>query len=381
MDAIIQLLETRADLPISPKLLDRLQKLLEANQNDSQAQTALALCYDRLGLPDLAKKEFALAVADTPDNPTAMLKLIRLKLRQGEIKSAAILLQAAYNKFPDDPDTMFWYGNYLKSNDKNLDAARLFKAAMAKNPRILGLNSALAEIELEENHYVEAIEFANKDLAIDQHFILANEIKATALSNLSHYSEAAALFQKCYQVDPTRAELGEKYANACYWLGDYQQALLPALGNLALSARFNSSNFAAKSLVMTVISKMSKTDVAKAIAADDNEVARTFHNPDYHFAIAAILDAAGLHDSAIGQYQEGLSSRPNFAAGLFELGRDLQIYRHDYKQAMNYYDRAYTLAPRNPELNAYRNQLSMHLKQPSQDIAWNLKDFLHNLFH
>ena len=310
-----------------------------------------------------------------------MLKMIKSKLRQGEVKSAAVLLQDAYNKFPQDPETLFWYGNYMKSKDKTLEAAALFKTAMIKNPRILRLSSALAKIKLEENRFEEAIELANKDLAIDNNFILANDIKATALANLSHYSEAASLFQKCYQADPTREELGEKYANACYWLGHYEQALLPALANLALSARFNSNNFAAKSLVLMVISKMSKSDVAKVVAADNKELASTFHNADYYFALGDVLDAAGLQESAIKEYQEGLSSRPNFAEGLFKMGRDLQLYRRDYKQAMDYYDRAYALAPRNPELNAYRTQLSEHLKRPNQDIAWNLKVWLYSLFH
>lgn len=315
MEQIVEQLETKAEYKISDNLLSRIEHALEANPSNNVAHTALALCYDRLGLPDLANREFEIGSTDAPDDPTALLKLIRTKVHQGENKSATALLKLAYRKFPKNAEIMFWYGNYLRSCDKNSEASELFARAKTTNQTILGLGSALAETSLERGLFEEAIRDSDQDLKLDKSFPLANELKATALASLCRYDQAIKLFSVAYAQAPFRPGLSEKYAYACYWNGLYRQALEPALVSLALSSYSAANNLPAKTLLLEIIPRLPKTTAAQIITGANHKMDRAFRAANYHTAVGDVLDVVGMHDQAIEQYQVAVSMQPNSAGG------------------------------------------------------------------
>jgi tetratricopeptide (TPR) repeat protein len=83
-----------------------------------------------------------------------------------------------------------------------------------------------------------------------------------------------------------------------------------------------------------------------------------------------------MNELAIDHWNAGLQVEPTFARAIFRMGRELELYRHEYKEALQCYERAHILKPDDREIEAYLVRLKERYPQRPFDIAWNLKDWL-----
>ncbi|MGH9549554.1 MAG: tetratricopeptide repeat protein, partial [Terriglobales bacterium] len=258
-------------IPVTEATMGNLARILEADPHNRQAHLALASCYDRLGLPDQAGEEYAVAAQMSPDDPHALVEFVKSLVRGGQSQQGMKLLEAASKRFPNDPEVMFWYANYLASTNHQAQALKLYNSAMVKlssmtTPAMLGLPSALGELYLENQRYGDAIKYAEKDIAIDKEFWLAYKIKGFALYGLGRYDQAREYLGQAYHHMPYKPQVAKKFAAACVWNADYKQALDPALVDLAMTSALNDNNFMEKHQVREIVRKLPEHYVRERIA-------------------------------------------------------------------------------------------------------------------
>lgn len=376
---IIENIEQKSDFIVTDRVVADLEHSLEVNPNDSSAHLALGLCYDKLGMMDLATREYQKAADQAPDDPRALMELVKSQVRHGQTKPAMTILKSAYERFPNDPETMFWYANYLRTTDKSNEAEALYKKALTTNKNVLGLGSAVAELRMQQGRYGDAVVMANKDLALDKNFGLANELKGAALLRMQQYAAAVEPLRIAYEQAPTKRELAAQYSYASYWTGAYRNALEPALINLAMKSSLTTNSQSAKEAVRRVMSKLPASFCIEKISSVSPIVDKEMRNAAFHFSLGDVLDSLGMYEPAIEQYSAGLMIAPNFARGIFRLGKDLELHRHEYEEALVCYKKAHALAPDDQEIEAHLNRLNARYPRRSGDFAWQLKDWIRGI--
>lgn len=355
--------------------LNRLADAVEKNPNDVDARCELAACYDALALPDLAREQYMAAVKMAPNNPHLWMLRVKQELKNGRSEVAMHLIESAHERFADDPEVLFWYGNYFAAKSKVDDAAFAYNLALQKNPEIEGLRSALGEVCLDKMRYGDALNLAEEEIKSHPQFWLAYKVKAFALMGLSRPQEALPPLRVAYANYPTKAIVARTYARACIWCGHYQEALLPALMFLNLSSNLTSNDYVAKRLLNEILEHLPKDITSKELPSISAAVQKIKPNAAYYFALGDTLDHANLNDLAISQYYAGLQMEPNFARGLFRLGKDFEQARRDYKAALMLYSQANALAPQDPEIAAYFLRMARRYENRPNDLAWQLKDY------
>lgn len=359
----------------SQQTLNRLAEAVEKNPNDVDARCQLAACYDQLALPDLAREQYMAAVKLAPNNAHLWMLRVKQELKNGRSDVAMHMIETAHERFTDDPEVLFWYGNYFAAKSKIDDAAVAYNMALQKNPEIEGLRSALGEVMLDKMRYGDALNLAEQEIKAHPQFWLAYKVKAFALMGLGRTQAALSPLRVAYANYPTKAIVAKTYARACIWCGYYQEALLPSLMYLNTTSNLTSNDYDAKRLLNTVLTNVPKSIVEKELPSISVAVQKIKPNAAYYFALGDTLDHSGFNDLAISQYYAGLQMEPNFARGLFRLGRDFEEARRDYKAALMLYAKANQLAPQDPEIATYFLRLGRRYKIRDNDLAWQLKDY------
>lgn len=356
------------------KTLNRLAEAVEKNPNDINARCELGACYDQLALPDLAREQYAAAIKAAPNNPHLWMLRVKQELKAGRSEVAMHLIESAHERFGEDPEVLFWYGNYFQAKSKIDDAAFAYNLALKKNPEIEGLRSALGEVCLDKLRYGDALNLANDEIKSHPQFWLAYKVKAFALMGLHKPDEALAPLRVAYANYPTKAIVARTYARACIWCGLYKEGLTPALMFLNSTSNLTSNDPVAKKMVATILKHLPKSYLEKELPALSESIQKIKPNAAFYFALGDTLDRVDLNDIAVGQFYNGLRAEPSFARGLFRLGRDFELARRDYKAALMLYSQASVMAPDDPEIASYFLRLGNRYKNRENDLAWRLKD-------
>ncbi len=358
------------------KTLNRLAEAVEKNPNDVAARCELGACYDKLGLPDLAREQYSLAVKIAPNNPHLWINRVKQELKSGRSELAMHLIESAHERFANDPEVLFWYGNYSAAKQRIDEAAFAYQLALKQNSDVEGLRSALGEICLEKMRYGDALTLANEEIKTHPNFWLAYKVKAFALMGLRRPAQALAPLRVAYANYPTKATVARTYAHACIWCGNYQEGLEPALTFLDATSSLTTNDIGAKQMLSTILENLPKSVVEQELPALSKKIQAAKPNAAYYFALGDTLDKLGLYELAIGQYTSGLKMEPEFARALFRLGSDYETARRDYRTALLLYAAANRLAPDDPEILSHLWRLNNRYKTRSNDLAWQLKDWM-----
>ncbi|CAM6001763.1 unnamed protein product [Sphagnum balticum] len=359
---------------ISPELLSGLVTILESEPNNYRAHLLLGEYYEHLTLTDQAIEQYKLAAANAPNDPQALINLIKLQVRGGQLKAAGALVKEAKKRFPKDAQVNFWEGNFSFESDPN-KAERDYLRAIHDNEQIVGLPTALAEIRLKQHRYMEAYLLASVDISHDKKFWTAYKIKGFAAFGMGNFREAVSLLSVAFDHFSGRSNSAKGLAMAALRSGRCDIGLEPALVNLGLTSSLTETSLEQKQLVIDLWRQV-PLDEAREILARTEGLYGLPSNSSYHFAMGAVFDQLGLVPDAVLEYQRGLSVKPNYARGLYRLGRDLQIYYHRYTDALADYRLASRLAPSDGEISRSLDRLQIRLLGRGADLAWRLKDKL-----
>lgn len=356
------------DTPVAEKTFDELAGVLTTDPRNYTARLLLGTCFDKIGMPEQAQEQFDLATTYFPADPKAVIALVQANLKRGQPDAAMRLLDAASRRFPKEQILVFWSGN--------LGGEALYKVAKEKNRNLLGLPSFLGDKLLKKGRYGDAVRLADQDLDADREYWPAFRVKGCALLSLGNYGRAYQPLRIAFDKIPYTSLVAEKFARACIWAGRYEEAIEPALVDLALTATLESNNDAAKKALYAILSRVPKTRARAKILTCNDTIDKTFKNGAYHFALGDVLDHLGWNELAMNEYQSGLQENPGFARGIFRLGKDYEMQTRNYDEALTCYQKAHMLSPEDKEITAYLLRLQTRLPERKQDLAWRLKDWL-----
>lgn len=353
----------------------QLDEIIQREPNNYRAHLYLGNCYDKLGLPEQALEEFKLATKFGPSEPKTFVELVKAQIKMGQVPSAMGLIGEAKKKFPNDPEVLFWSGNFLQSKGRWEEAKTAYILAMSQKKPILGLPSAFAEIKLLEGDFAQAKVLAQADLAKDPNYAMANRIYGLALASTGKFEQSIGPLSKAYEQQPFKQGLAENLAACAVWAGKWKIALEPSILALGATASLDSNNPKEKSRLIEVFRHTKPDDIEMAIKSATIKIGK--HPPGaYFFALGDVLDGVNMHRLAMEQYKRGLQEEPAFGRGWYRLGKDYEIYAKDYQQALQCYQKAHAFRMKDQEISMALYSLSDKLAKRDKDWSWKLKDML-----
>jgi tetratricopeptide (TPR) repeat protein len=373
-----------------PDLTNRLGQFLEKNPSNYQAHLLMGDCYVRLGLYDQALAEFKLATQYGPDDPAPISQLIRQQMTVGQNQSTPALLLAAEARFPDDPVIAYLRGNWLLLQRHNVEGAeKLFAKAAAKKAKVPGLHLAMAQVAMARGDYEQAVKQCDEELQLEPDAPEAQLIKGLALSRLRQYVAALAPLKAVYSLTEykLRPDLARSYAQAAYWNGKFEDAIEPAILQIArtTNAGTNSKDDTlTKNLLAECLRQLPRDTAEMRVTATTNDVDRNasiFKDGSFHRVVGDVLSKVGMDRQALVEYESCLKRNTQDAYALLGAGREFETNFPDYQFALTLYQRARLFRPDIPGIDDLITRLEERIADRDKDLAWRMKDWLHGSYN
>jgi tetratricopeptide (TPR) repeat protein len=364
----------------SEQLMNDLAKMIQTNPENYQAHFLLAICYQRMGLPDESLPELKLAVQNGPNDPAPILGLIREAAQLGQSDLAAQVATIAFNRFPENPEVQFWQANFaLQTGNRLAEADKLFNKIIKKGVKIPDLKLSLAQLRYAQKKYGEALSLANEQLAETPLLPAANLLKGNIYMMRSDYQNAYLPLKRAYAKLVFTRGVAKAYAEACFWTGHYQETLEPAIVRIALAAVKGEEDKTIETIFKQAARRVPKETVEKIVNVSSNKLDSfsKFHQAStFHRMLAQCLSSVGMHSLAVTEFQRGLSTAPEDPVLNFLLARELELYCGKYDQALEHYKKARLANVDEKDIDLYIEHLQTRIRARQDDLAWQLKDWL-----
>jgi len=365
----------------SDQTLKQIEAILEKDPNNYRAHLVLGVCYDSLGLPMQAIDQYETAMKLKPNEPQALIELIRARAKIGGRGEAKTLLRLAKERFPDNLDVIALMGQeYLKEGQITAATGAFEEVVDSKKP-IYGAYAGLAEIRLGQSRFDEAYRLGAQEVAFHPDNSKGYLTEGMALYLLKKYSQAIDPLRVALGADQRNTQLAVVVARCCYWSGRYQVGFEPAVLAAALTAQIGFEDpQGMRAILIDTMRHCPKSMIRKWVTDNSPKYERTLHNAAFHALLGDALDNIGMHDLALQQFQVAVNLAPSYAFANFKLGQMLEFYKCDYAQALVHYKKAHSSNPNDAEMMDYTERLENRLAERNGDLAWRLKDMFRGVF-
>jgi tetratricopeptide (TPR) repeat protein len=178
----------------SPDAEKAYNKAIEAEPDNEEALTGLAMLYSDLGDNKRAIEKLKTATEKNPNERT-LIALGQAYEQIHDYKNAAETLQKALEMQPDNPRLQKGLANDLMLSDQLEEALSLFQKLGAEEPTDVQLKLRVAEIYRVKHDYVNAAEALKKAKAIEPQNMEVRYEEVRLLEAQSKYPEAVALLK------------------------------------------------------------------------------------------------------------------------------------------------------------------------------------------
>ncbi|MEO5935542.1 MAG: XrtA/PEP-CTERM system TPR-repeat protein PrsT, partial [Duganella sp.] len=134
-------------------------KLLDEINGDPRQPELLALrghALVGLNRADEGARLFEQILADHPDNPAALLGLVRLRLRDDTPDAALALVERALARSPDDVDAWRQKGDILRLPGKNTEALAAYRQVLKLHPAQVRAHVDIASLHIQSGRFDQA---------------------------------------------------------------------------------------------------------------------------------------------------------------------------------------------------------------------------------
>lgn len=363
---------------------NELAKLAVANPTNAKLQLAYGLALDYAGLADEAEERFALADKYGPQDPMALVNLLRHLLSKGDQSAARTILEQAMKRFPNSPDVGLIVGRALKENRNYVEAERVLTHAYNQAPegkRPLGLATHLAEVYMQVEPAL-ALRLVKEDLARNPDFFMALSVAANSYANLGEYRKAISPLSKLFAKSGMWGNTAELYARCLFWDGRYFDAIQPCLFHLAKTAEVMGGKLPVVPMLSVLFDHVSEKQAAQAIEQFYKRTSgEDVVKPPFHYYLSRALALSDRSELALREINTYLTYDNNsFDAILFK-AQLLENKLGDYDQALACYRVAHGMLPYHAVCTNSLMRLEERIASRRNDLAWQFKDFFRKLLH
>ncbi len=360
---------------LSEQTLNQIQALVQKNEKDADAHLYLGLMLERMGLREEAFAQYKLAVQYGPQNPDALIELVKREIKQGHIPSAIQLLRDGLKKFPNNPEMLLIVGDYLIQQEKMDEAREVLETAFEVNPDILGLPTSLAQIYL-SGHPGRSIKLTTQDLNKDPKFERALRVRGVAYFILGDYRKAISDLKPVFDRNPNVPAIAESLFDSYMSIKNYDAALRPGIFMVAFSAMPDVNNTRLINKLVTVIKKLPVEKVQSESISVSEEIDNKFKISAFHVQLGQALDRAGMNKSAIAQYEKAVAIDPKNVEAHYQLGLDYELILQNWQRALECYRTAHSLRSWDEKIYMSYLRLLDRMHNRNNDLAQKYKSAL-----
>jgi len=359
------------DRNVSEGNFKELEGYLETNPRDSRAHLYMGMILERMGLKEQALPQLRMAVEYGPDNPDALVELCKKEISEGRPNTAIGLLNEGIRKFPKNPKILFMVGEFLTEQKEPGFAKDVLERAMAmdRDHTLIGLPTSLARINLDLN-LMRAVLLASMDLKKLPGYDRALRVRGVAYKRLGRHRDAVNDLSKVFAHDPNVLPLDDALSESYYWLGEYKNALDPALYIVALTAAPDIDNPIATGRIARIMKKLPPKELESILDDNVKMIQTRLETLDvFYYQVGTALDKINRPDLAMEYYRKAIAANPELVGAYYRLGVDLELYKKDLDGALEYYTRAHNLRPWDNEIGLAQMRLNDRIHNRDSDIA------------
>lgn len=317
------------------------------NQGASQPVVSTGIALFQAGRYAEAGALFRRALAEAPDNVTALDMLGRIAALSGDHQQASGYFSRALHGRPGDPMLQFYLGVTLYDLGRPNEAVSLFRQAVSSKPGFAKAYAQLALALQQLGGLDEALTAYRAALALAPDDAEAHNNLGAALYRLGGFDEAAVCYRRAMGIAPRLAKAHSNLGAALQKLGRldeavpcYHEALEIAPGsaethyNLGIVLQGMKRYDEVADCFRTVLVLMpnharacNNLGVALQYLGRNDEASEAYRHateldPGYAEAcnnLGIVLAAQKRHDQAVANLQKAISLKPDYADACFSL--------------------------------------------------------------
>ncbi len=353
---------------------ETLQKIITDNPNDCYAHFLLGRCFERNGLIDLATEQFSIA-SKLETKPEDILKRLRHHIEAGELSDAYNMKSIVWEKAPNDPNLKLLQAMFMQEGGDMGNAEAAYRALLARNDCPLGAATALATICMDRKDWNSAVQLAEKDIAMNHHYMAARMAKGQSLLALGHSKEAIETCRQTLAEHPFNRRMNLLMYQAYRTDRNYEDALRCALRNLAGSdwiSYFEDAKERVRELLKILPEKKSSAIVDEVSQSVD----KTNYAMKFHFYLEQVYRSLRRSREAMKQNDIAMSMAPEFQPNWYERGRIKANLLGDYTGAAKDFWTAFRMQHSDYKSFLAAQRLKSRVLNDHRDLALQLKETL-----
>lgn len=203
------------DLPESEGARRLREAAKAADRSSAGDNYLLGTVYRQIGDLERAEQFLLRAESLAPDDRRVLLEIATVFENTGRFDDALRRVRAIHEREPDDPSIANFYGYLLAEKGERLEfAAGLIERALEADQGNGYYLDSLGWVKYRQGEYREAVELLRSAIAAVGDDAVIWEHLGDALAELGMMKEAAAAYERSFQLDPGRPLIGEKLKTA-----------------------------------------------------------------------------------------------------------------------------------------------------------------------
>lgn len=180
-----------------------LQRVVDADPKAAMPRMMLARVYVRQGKPALAEQSAREGYNRDPDDLPTTAVMGEILMAVGKFREALGFFSQVVERQPESPVAWYNRARAQVALDERTDARRSLRRALELQPDWLQASVLLALLEMRDEQPEQALEIAKmlQDKYADQ--AAAHVLEADIMLNMERYAEAAAAYDRAYEIQPT----------------------------------------------------------------------------------------------------------------------------------------------------------------------------------
>jgi tetratricopeptide (TPR) repeat protein len=233
-------------------------------------------------------------------------------------KDAFHAMQEATKLLPEDAESHYNFGNYLRDLGRHDEAVRCYRRALEINRDFAEAHGNLGFVLRNIGQPENALASLRRALEIKPDFAIAYNSMGIVLRDLGRLEDAVASYRKALAIKPDYVEAYYNMGNALQELGRVDDAAISYRQALAIKPDF----VQAHSNLGNALRGLNQLDNALASYRRSLELEPNF--AETHCNLGIVLFELRQFDDALASYRRALAIKPDYAEAHYNLGNVLQ---------------------------------------------------------